>query len=138
MIVDGKPEHWPKMLAPTPVENEQTATRALAVVRQLIVAYYEEGPCDWRPRHAKTDYIVNVVAGLIADSRAVNALYERGEKQLRPLEDQIEQLREELAESKRPFTAQMVMQNRRIIALNSEVDALKLKLLLSREGQGMT
>ena len=122
MIADGKPAHWPAMVATDALGGEQAAVRALAEVRRLIVAYHKRGHCDWRPHHARTDSIVNVVAGLVADAEATNALYDSIDKNLRPLEEENKRLREALAESKRPFTAQMEMQNRRIIELTAQLD----------------
>lgn len=123
-----KPPHWPEMLA-APDESvppEQRAVHALAVVRQLIVAFHKrDSGGDWRVAHARSDYIVNVVAGLIADAVAIYALYHVTDQQRGPLLERIKQLEDDLLESKRPFTAQMEMQNRRIIALNLEVERLQ-------------
>lgn len=137
MIEDGKPVHWPKMLAaPNGDSPEQSAIRALAEVRRLIVAYrrtddYE----DWRANHARTDYIVNVVAGLIADAKAIDALYTIADRQVTPLRARIAELEEALAESRRPFTAQMEMQNKRIIGLNAEIERLKADSMPSGDQQ---
>lgn len=127
MIADGKPAHWPAMVAAPVLPGERAATRALCEVRKLIVEYHKSQHCDWRPHHARTDYIVNVVAGLIADAKAIDALHAASDKRLRKLEEENARLREQLAESKRPFSAQMEMQNRRIIALTAELDALRIK-----------
>lgn len=134
MIEDGKPAHWPKMLTPPPIEDPgQAAVCALSEVRRLIIAHLEEDE-DWRLHHAETDYIVNVVAGLCADSKAIVACFMAGEKQLEPLREKIKRLEEDLAESKRPFTAQMQMQNNTITRLNEEI--ARLTLLLGRKGDG--
>jgi hypothetical protein len=126
VIEDGKPVHWPKMLAaPVSGSDEQAAVRALAEVRRLIVAYRKDEFEDWRVDHAQTDYIVNVVAGLIADAEAIDALHLESDRQVTPLREKIIALEEQLAESKRPFTAQMEMQNNRIIGLNAEIERLK-------------
>lgn len=117
--------HWPLMQAPTPCETHQDATRILNEIRGKIVAYRRECK-DWRYEHAQTDYIVNVVAGLIADARAIDALHEASAKAEDRLEERIKALESKLAESKRPFSAQMEMQNRRIIALTAELDKLRL------------
>jgi hypothetical protein len=111
----------------TPVSgsDEQAAVRALAEVRRLIVAYRKDEFEDWRVDHAQTDYIVNVVAGLIADAEAIDALHLESDRQVTPLREKIIALEEQLAESKRPFTAQMEMQNNRIIGLNAEIERLK-------------
>lgn len=126
MIEDGKPAHWPKMLAAPAAElDEQDAVRALAAVRRLIVAYRKHADCkDWRTHHAQTDCIVNVVAGLIADAQAIDALHLASDRAVTPLREQIATLKAQLAESRRPFTAQMAMQNNRIIGLNAEIERL--------------
>ena len=132
MIADGKPVHWPAMLAvPESAQTEQGAIRALAEVRRLIVAYRKSDvpeDLDWRVHHARTDYIVNVVAGLIADAKAIDAFNDSTTRETEPLRDRIKALEEKLAESKRPFTAQMRMQNNRIIGLTAEVDRLTTEL----------
>lgn len=127
-MICGKPEHWPKMLAMPACPPEQGAVRALAEVRRMIVAYRSLEDDDWRYQHAQSDYIVNVVGGLIADAMAIDALALADHQEVQPLRDRIASLKEELAESKRPFTAQMEMQNRRIIALTAEVDRLTAAL----------
>ena len=128
MIADGKPVHWPAMLTAPADPEEQAATRALAEVRRLIVAFHKKEDGDWRVEHARSDYIVNVVAGLIADAEAIYALHTASDREVTPLRERIAKLEEALAESKRPFSAQMEMQNRRIIALTAEVDRLTIAL----------
>lgn len=141
MIEDGKPVHWPKMLAaPGDGTHEQQAVRALAEVRRLIVAYRKQGDGydDWRVTHARTDYIVNVVAGLIADAKAIDALHHAADRKVTPLREEIAQLKEALAESKRPFTAQMEMQNNRIIGLNQQIEGLTAELAALRNSTSTT
>jgi hypothetical protein len=138
MIEDGKPVHWPKMIGGVQVGGEQAATKALADVRGLIIAYRKRADCeDWRTPHAKTAPIVDVVAGLIADAEAIDGLFKHADARVRPLEDQVAKLREELAESKRPFSAQMEMQNRRIIDLTAKLDAANAALN-TRHAEGST
>jgi hypothetical protein len=128
LILDGKPAHWPKMQDAPAIIDEQTAVRALAEVRRLIVAYRKKEYEDWRVDHARTDNIVNVVAGLIADASAIDALQARALRETEPLRDKIAELKDQLAESKRPFSAQMEMQNKRIIGLTAEIDRLNAAL----------
>lgn len=117
--------HWPLMQAPKPCETHQDATRILNEIRQLIVAYRRSQVRDWRYKHAQTDYLVNVVAGLIADATVIDKLHHASDKAATKLEDEVQRLKSDLAESERPFSAQMEMQNRRIIALTSELDQLR-------------
>ena len=131
MIEDlSKPPHWPKMLAaPASGSPEQAATRALADVRRLVVDHHRKNnDMDWRLHHAQTDYIVNVVAGLIADAEAIYALSLREHREIEPLRRKIKELESALAESKRPFSAQMEMQNKRIVGLNAEIERLTMEL----------
>lgn len=127
------PPHWPAMRPNEPIEGPQDAIKALAEIRRLIVAYRRESDKDWRVKHAREQHIVNVVAGLIADARAIDALHDAAQKGLAPLKDEIERLKSDLAEKKRPLEPQMEMQNRRITALNSQVaDLAMLVRRLSR------
>lgn len=126
MIEDEKPMHWPLMLPPPKQFDEQTAVRILADVRRLIVEYRKRRDKDWRVSHAQSDSLVNVVAGLIADAEAIGDLFDQTESRSGKLEEANRKLRDELAESKRPFSAQMEMQNRRIIALTAELDQLRM------------
>lgn len=126
MIEDGKPAHWPKMRSGSDSGGEQSAVRVLAEVRRMIVAYRKRIDQDWRQHHAETAPLVDVVGGLIADAEAINMLHEQELRANTPLREKVEKLRDELAESKRPFSAQMEMQNRRIIALTAELDVLRL------------
>lgn len=135
MLEDGLPAHWPKQeTPPSSSSEEQAAIRALARVRELIVSYHREDgdPEDWRVLHAQTSYIVNVVEGLIVDAKAIDALHRTGEKQLEPLRKKIQELEEALDEAKRPFTAQMQMQNNTIIQQNAEI--VRLTTLLNKIG----
>lgn len=119
------PHHWPKTVREPEGSDEQSAVKALAEVRRLIVVYRKSADAqDWRTPHAQESHIVNVVGGLIADAKAIDELFAAADRRVRPLEEEVERLRGELAESKRPFTAQMTMQNNRIVALNAEVDRL--------------
>ncbi len=121
------PLHWPLMQEQKPCETHQDAVKILNEIRQLIVAYRRGQVRDWRYKHAQTEYIVNVVAGLIADAKAIDKLHHAANKAATKLEEQVAQLKSNLEESKRPFTAQMTMQNRRIIALTEELDRLRLE-----------
>ena len=128
MIIDGKPEHWPKMIGGIEPPGEQSATQVLAQARSMIVACHERqgfGQEDWRAEHARTAHFLDVLGGLIADNEAIYEMYAKADKIVGPLREEIETLREALAESKRPLSAQMEMQNRRIIALTAELDRLK-------------
>jgi hypothetical protein len=127
VIEDNKPAHWPKMQGDPIERTEQDAIRALTAVRKMIVAYWDRDKLvdDWRPAFAQSAGIVDVVAGLIADAIAIDELRERADSRARKLGEENERLKEALAESKRPFSAQMEMQNRRIIALTEELDLLK-------------
>ena len=127
MIEDGMPEHWPKMLGDKDDPDVQSATRVLAKVRSMIIDYRKRRYHDWRIQHAQSSTLVDVVAGLIADAEAIDRLFDEADKRARKLQDENSRLREELAESKRPFSAQMEMQNRRIIALTNELDRLSLE-----------
>lgn len=126
-------------MAETAPVDEQGATRALAEVRRRIVEYRKsEGGewDDWRIQHAQTDSIENVVGGLIADAAAYLKAYEQSYQATSPLSEEIAKLKDELAESKRPFSAQMEMQNRRIIDLNGQVE--RLTAALEARGRGTT
>ena len=125
MIEDGKPAHWPKMFEGPYDFGDQSLIRCINQLRRMIVDYRKRADDDWRVHHAREDHIINVVAGLIADAEAMDALYDAADKVAEPLRKKIESLEEQLAESKRPFTAQMEMQNRRIIALTAELDQIK-------------
>lgn len=105
--------------------DDQSAIKALAEVRRLIVTYRRRVD-DWRIEHAQAAPIVDVVAGLIADAETIDALYWKHDGRERKLQERIVKLEYDLAESKRPFTAQMDMQNRRIIALTAELDRLTI------------
>lgn len=126
MISDLMPPHWPKMLAKARLDDERSAIKALAEVRRLIVEYRKDD--EWRCHHARTDHIINVVAGLIADAIAIDAHSLAEHRLIEPMREKMASLKEQLAESKRPFTAQMEMQNNRIIGLTAEVDRLRAML----------
>jgi hypothetical protein len=118
------PPHWPAQLPVAPCETHQDALRILNQIRGKIIAYrYKEK--DWRFKHAQEAHIVNVVTGLIADAEAIDALHDAANNDATRLADENMRLRDELAEHKRPFSAQMEMQNRRIIALTAELDKLR-------------
>lgn len=132
MIEDGKPAHWPKMQNQKGDEaNEQTAVKKLAAIRKAIIAYYQKDYEDWRLEHAESADIVDVVNGLIADSNAAWSMFYTADSGREVLIKKIEKLKDDLAESRRPFTAQMEMQNRRIIALQREVDKYKFAEFVS-------
>lgn len=116
------------MLGPARDDNHaQQAVRVLAAIRMTIVEYRMTQADDWRVDHARTASMIDVIGGLIADSKATDAHWRAADKTVVPLRDEISRLKDELAESKRPFSAQMEMQNRRIIALTAEVDRLRIK-----------
>lgn len=100
---------------------------AVTQIREMVADYWKRGGDQVREGRARSLPIDAVIAGLLADLRNMERLYESECKAHDPLRDQIARLRDDLAESKRPFTAQMEMQNRRIIALTAEVDALRRK-----------
>lgn len=129
MLIDGKPEHWPKMLeGPADDANERSAVAALARVRAQIVEHYQvKNESDWRLDFARTQRIENVVAGMLADVQASDEFSFSCQNDDGKLRDRIADLEEKLAEAKRPFTAQMEMQNRRIIAQTAQLDAYRLK-----------
>lgn len=93
-------------------------------IRGMIIAYRFERK-DWRFKHAQEDCLINVVAGLLADARAIDEHADSAEDDATRLALQVTKLTDDLAEAKRPFSAQMEMQNRRIIALTAELDRLK-------------
>lgn len=129
MISDMKPEHWPKMLNGSDAPGEQSAVRVLAEIRHMIVSYRKRSTVAdecWRSHHAETAPLVDVVGGLIADADVIDMMYKQVDKEVTPLKERIKKLQDDLEESKRPFTAQMLMQNRRIIALTEELDKLRL------------
>lgn len=68
------------------------------------------------------------MGGLIADAKAIEDELLSTDERIAPLEKENERLKEELEEAKRPFTAQMTMQNRRIIALNERILELEMQL----------
>ena len=125
--------HWPEQRPRMPCETHQDALRIIAEIRRMICAYRREEVRDWRYKHATEECIVNVVAGLIADARAIDKLHEAASNDATRLAEQNTTLRERLAESKRPFSAQMEMQNRRIIALTAELDELRFQLKASEK-----
>jgi hypothetical protein len=122
--------HWPLQVANDPVVTAQDAIKALAEIRAMICRYRREDVRDWRYKHAQEAHIVNVVAGLIADATAIDKLHDAANNDATRLSDENIRLRDELAEHKRPMTAQMLMQNRRIIALTEELDKLKLAAMI--------
>lgn len=115
--------------------EDLAAIRGLAEVRRLIAAYWQQTECDWRPDFALTAPIADVVRGLIADAEVTDRCFEDAQKRNDPLHDEITSLKEALAESKRPFSAQMEMQNRRIIDLTAQLDRLKDELSRRTEPQ---
>lgn len=119
------PPHWPEQRRGAAPETQQDAIKLLAQIRALIVSYRCKGVKDWRRTHARTADIIDVVNGVLADALAIDALHAAADKDATRLAEKNEELREKLAESKRPFSAQMEMQNRRIIALTAELDLLR-------------
>ena len=121
--------HWPRMQAPKPCETHQDAVRILNEIRQMIVVYRRGQVRDWRLEHAQTDYIVNVIAGLIADATVIDALHDRSHKDAARLEERVQKLEADLEGAKRPFAAQMEMQNRRITDLTFQLERLQVQAL---------
>ena len=124
------PLYWPAMVKQADESTDQGAIKALANVRAQIVRYRHDpdDPEPWREHHAKTAPIVDVVAGLIADATVIDELHESADARAEKLAKENERLCEELAESKRPYTAQMTMLNRRIIDLNEKLLEAEMKL----------
>lgn len=122
------PPHWPEKIPASPCDTHQDAVRILHELRQMIVRYRRKHDRDWRVRHAQTEYIVNVVAGLIADARAIDRLHAATFHENLRLTEQVKKLKADVDEGRRPFTAQMEMQNRRITALNEQIQRMRLGL----------
>ena len=58
---------------------------------------------------------------MLADAQTIEKMHRSLELKVNPLRDEILELKKQLLESKRPFTAQMEMQNRRIVYLNPKL-----------------
>lgn len=135
MLSDLKPVHWPAMQKVPEDGTPQGAIKALAAVRELVVQYRRDSDnCDpslggdWHVHHAQTAPIIDVIAGLIADAKVIDDLHEAADADAERLAKENRRLQEELAEAKRPYTAQMTMLNRRIIDLNEKLLAMEMKL----------
>lgn len=129
VIEDGMPAHWPKMVERGHNDNdEQSAVKTLARIRQMVVNYLQETDDDWRVHVAKTDHLINVVAGVLADAKINHGLALRAFSRENEMHQKVLKLLDDLKEAKRPFTAQMEMQNRRIIDLTRQLDEANSKL----------
>lgn len=110
--------------------EDQSAVRALNAVRASVVAFQVSiDDEDWRVEHAKIASITDVVQGLIVDAHNYHELAVSAGADAERAIQACKVAEEALAESKRPFTAQMEMQNRRIIALQATIDVLRNKPL---------
>ena len=99
--------------------------RQIAAVRQMVVAYWKDEGDEYQSHRAIVLPLDEVVAKLLSDIKAFEAMYLAAEKQNEPLHVEIARLRSEVADMRRPMTEQMEMQNRTIIALNGEIDRLR-------------
>lgn len=113
----------------------QEAIKALADVRRRIVVYREkeDGPDDVRTHHAKTASIGEVVGELMIDIHNMDVLAETAGADTERAITRAKKAEEDLAEAKRPFTAQMEMQNKRIIGLNGQLEVALERALTAEE-----
>lgn len=110
---------------PEDYEVGQDAVRALHAIRIKIVEYQRATHDAVAVHHARTAPIMDAFKSLLIDACNYHALTISASQDAERAIQACKVAEEALAESKRPFTAQMEMQNRRIIALQAEVDELR-------------
>jgi hypothetical protein len=91
----------------------------------MLADYWNTEGDDHQSHRAETAPLSEVVAKVLDDLKTFEKMYlaEVGGKD--SLHVQIARLKDDLADARRPMTAQMEMQNRTIVALNAEIDRLR-------------
>jgi hypothetical protein len=106
--------------------SDEGNMRAIAAVRQMLTDYWKSEGDEYEARRASVAAPLDeVVAKVLADLKTFEKMYlaEVGGKD--SLRAQIAKLKDDLADMRRPMTAQMEMQNRRIVALTAELDRFR-------------
>jgi len=117
------------------IEAGQEAVKALAKLRKRIVAYRcrVDGEDDPRTHHARTSPIDEVVGDVLLDIHNMDVLASSASNDATRAIERADAAEEALAEAKRPFTAQMEMQNKRIVGLNGQIEQLERRLKMAKE-----